>query len=90
MTGDSALHYLNNREVSLGGYTTTIVQFFPRSSPDEEAEAFPVLVYMATPESHEWAGPAPLYEIANQIINSSGPSGKFKCNSINFNILRED
>ena len=75
MVGDAALSYLNNREVSLGGYTTNIVKFYPRSSPGQHEEPFPVLVYVATHESHEWAGPAPLHEIATQITQCKGPSG---------------
>ncbi|KAK8731512.1 hypothetical protein OTU49_007642 [Cherax quadricarinatus] len=72
LTGEAALSYLETREVSLGGYTTNVVTFFPR---DASLNPFPVLLYIATPSSREWAGSAPLHEIATQITQCSGPSG---------------
>ncbi|KAL7634230.1 UNVERIFIED_CONTAM: hypothetical protein RMT77_015560 [Armadillidium vulgare] len=72
VTGEAALKYLNEREVTLGGYTTELVTFYPR---DRSTQPFPVLLYIATPSSKDWAGPAPLHEIATQIIQSKGPYG---------------
>uniref|UniRef100_A0A2P2I4M7 glutathione-specific gamma-glutamylcyclotransferase n=1 Tax=Hirondellea gigas TaxID=1518452 RepID=A0A2P2I4M7_9CRUS len=68
--GETAFKYLNCREVELGGYTTEIVTFQPREGPP-----FPVLLYIATPDSKDWSGPAPLHQIATQIISCSGPTG---------------
>ncbi|MCL4148908.1 UNVERIFIED_CONTAM: hypothetical protein GTU68_065212, partial [Idotea baltica] len=72
VTGDAALKYLNNREITLGGYSTELVTFYPR---DVTLPSFPVLLYIATPHSKDWAGPAPLHEIATQITHSFGPTG---------------
>lgn len=68
--GETAFKYLNNREVELGGYTTETVLFYPR-----EGKAFSVLLYIATPLSKEWSGPAPLHQIADQIVSCKGPTG---------------
>lgn len=72
LTGESALHYLEQREVTLGGYNTSVVPFYPR---DASVQPFPVLLYIATPASRDWAGHAPLHEIATQVTQSAGPSG---------------
>lgn len=72
LKGEDALRYLENREVSLGGYTTAVVSFFPREAG---LEPFPVLLYIATPANREWAGQAPMHEIATQITQCSGPAG---------------
>ncbi|KAK3854806.1 hypothetical protein Pcinc_038731 [Petrolisthes cinctipes] len=72
LKGECALQYLEQREVSLGGYCTTVTTFHPR---DPGHTPFPVLLYLATAASSEWAGQAPLHEIASQVIQSSGPSG---------------
>ncbi len=53
-----------NRECRLGGYKTHVTMFHPR---DGHREAFPVLVYMATPSSQHWLGKAPLADIAEQV-----------------------
>ncbi|KAG7172399.1 glutathione-specific gamma-glutamylcyclotransferase 2-like 3, partial [Homarus americanus] len=50
LTGEAALHYLETREVSLGGYATNVVTFFPK---DAAVNPFPVLLYIATPSSQE-------------------------------------
>ena len=64
LTGEDALDYLNNREVSLGGYNQHIAMFQPANS---KAPPFPVLVYVATAGSSYWLGPAPPHEIAEQV-----------------------
>lgn len=72
LKGESALQYLERREVTQGGYNTSVVTFFPR---DPALPPFPVLLFIATPSSRDWAGPAPLHEIATQVVHCSGPSG---------------
>jgi len=68
--GETALSYLNSREVELGGYSTSVVTFYSRSG-----HRFPCLLYIATPNSREWSGPASTEKIAKQILKSEGPSG---------------
>ncbi|XP_026668529.1 putative glutathione-specific gamma-glutamylcyclotransferase 2 [Ceratina calcarata] len=67
----TALPYLERREGTLGGYTTTISTFYSR----EGVRNFPVIIYIATNKSEHWLGDAPLHSIAMQIAESSGPSG---------------
>lgn len=79
VTGPDALEYLENRECSLGGYLVTTSKFYPHNhcSPWEvfSGEAFPVQLYIATEQSRHWHGEAPLPALAEQICESSGPSG---------------
>jgi len=72
LTGDEALDYLNNREMTLGGYIQKITLFH---TADNKHAPFPVLVFVATPKSSYWLGPAESHVIAEQVIGSSGPSG---------------
>ena len=72
LTGDEALDYLNNREMTLGGYIQKITLFH---TADNKHPPFPVLVFVATPKSSYWLGPAEAHSIADQVISSSGPSG---------------
>ena len=72
LTGDEALDYLNNREMTLGGYSQKITLFHPA---DTSNSPFPVLVFVATPKSSYWLGPASPDLIAEQVVSSSGPSG---------------
>ena len=72
LTGEEALDYLNNREMTLGGYIQRITLFH---TADSKHPPFPVLVFVATPKSSFWLGPAPASEIAEQVLVSSGPSG---------------
>jgi cation transport protein ChaC len=67
----AALNYLNNREVTLGGYVSHITLFYPR---DKSRPPFPILLYIATPTNRHWLGPAPLDDVAEQVILSS-PEG---------------
>lgn len=69
---ETTLSYLNNRESTLGGYTTTITQFYTK---DGSKKPFPVLVYMATADNINYLGPASLKELANQIVSASGTCG---------------
>jgi len=73
LTGEEALDYLNNREMTLGGYSQKITMFRPE--PEGCCPAFPVLVFVATSVSKFWLGPAAPEAIAEQVVNSSGPSG---------------
>lgn len=78
ITGSTALEYLKHRECSLGGYITLYTKFYPRVASDDMelcGEAFPTLLYIATDRNHLWLGDAPLHDIAEQIVNSKGPSG---------------
>jgi cation transport protein ChaC len=72
LKGEEALEYLNNREMTLGGYIQTITTFVPI---DKAFKPFPVLVFVATAQSRHWLGPACSSSIAKQVVNSAGPSG---------------
>ena len=69
----AALNYLNNREVTLGGYVSHITLFYPR---DKSRPPFPILLYIATPTNRHWLGPAPLDDVAEQVIFSP-PRGRW-------------
>lgn len=76
--GSTALSYLKHRECSLGGYITQFTKFFPRVAADNmglSGEAFPVLLYIATEQNSLWLGESPLPLIAQEIVESTGPSG---------------
>jgi len=72
LKGEEALEYLNNREMTLGGYIQQLTTFIPA---DPNFKPFPVLVFVATPQSKHWLGPACSSSIAKQVVSSSGPSG---------------
>jgi len=80
LLGDSALEYLNKREVTLGGYANHMTTFYPADataakSNDSVKSPFPVLLFMATPTNDQWLGAAPLEDIAEQVVHSSGKTG---------------
>lgn len=80
VTGNVALEYLKNRECTLGGYVTVDTKFFPRiafeDSDGVNGEAFVVTVYIATDKNEHWLGDEQcVHHIANQIVESRGPSG---------------
>ncbi len=56
-----------------GGYAPVTVDFHPR---DEGIESFQLEIYLGSEENPYFLGPAPLEEIAKQINDSEGPSGK--------------
>ena len=66
LLGDSALEYLNNREVTLGGYVNHMTTFYPANNGAARTP-FPVLLFMATPSNDLWLGSAPLEDIAEQV-----------------------
>eukprot|EP00088_Acartia_fossae_P011432 TRINITY_DN15801_c0_g1_i1.p1 TRINITY_DN15801_c0_g1~~TRINITY_DN15801_c0_g1_i1.p1 ORF type:complete len:234 (-),score=54.72 TRINITY_DN15801_c0_g1_i1:230-931(-) len=72
LKGQEALDYLNNREMTLGGYESRITTFHPT---EKEMNPFPVLVFIATPKSKHWLGYASSKVLAKQVVNASGPSG---------------
>lgn len=68
----TTFNYLHKRETHLGGYRTSIVHFQPK---DASQSAFPVLVYVATPESDAYLGPAPVVDLASEIVAARGVCG---------------
>lgn len=67
----SSLAYLDNREKTLGGYTSIVTNFYPKDSN----EVFQVLVYIATPENDHYLGPASLPKIADEVVKAKGLCG---------------
>ncbi len=61
---ESALDYLNNREVTLGGYISHITMFTPK---DPTKAPMPVLLYVATSSNQHWLGSASDEAIADQV-----------------------
>jgi len=64
------IDYLDFREKN--GYKATWVTFHPK---DLHRCPFQAKIYIATPCNEFYLGPAPLSEIAEQILQSKGPSG---------------
>jgi cation transport protein ChaC len=78
VTGSLALEYLNQRECTLGGYVTKYVKFYPRLATERSGitgEAFPALIYIATPDNEHWIGHEPIEITAKEIAECRGPSG---------------
>ncbi|KAG5670689.1 hypothetical protein PVAND_000936 [Polypedilum vanderplanki] len=78
VTGELALKYLEQRECKLGGYDVKYIKFFPGKTSEFSGisgEAFPAIIYIATPDNSYWMGEDSLENIAKQICSASGPSG---------------
>jgi cation transport protein ChaC len=78
ISGDLALKYLEQRECTLGGYETVYSKFYPHKASEFSGitgEAFPVIIYIATPQNEYWLGGDDNATIASQIVKASGPSG---------------
>ncbi|XP_051868871.1 putative glutathione-specific gamma-glutamylcyclotransferase 2 isoform X2 [Pristis pectinata] len=63
--------YLDFREKN--GYRTTTVIFCPK---DTSISPFPVMQYIGTCDNPNYLGPAPLEDMALQILNAVGQSGR--------------
>ncbi len=69
---EESLHYLNMREVVMGGYITEMVEFIPKEKGQAPLLA---LVYIATSNNPIYLGPASEEDIAAQIAVCSGNTG---------------
>ena len=68
---DSVRAHLDHREK--GGYSSVTELFHP---DDDTTKPFNLTIYLATESNSNYLGPAPLQDIARQIVHSVGPSGK--------------
>jgi len=69
-----ALHHLGVRECALGGYQATVVPFEGCGINGEKTQ-HNVLVFRASPENPYYMGPAPVKDMARQIIFCVGRTG---------------
>lgn len=64
--------YLNNREKTLGGYTTIVIDFFPREHGEDP---IPVLLYIATQDNEHYLGEDSIISMAKQVVYAKGNAG---------------
>ena len=69
---------LDHREK--GGYNQNITKFHPRKGTDNDVkcDSFDVIAYIGKVTDDQYAGAAPLEEMAKTILESVGPSGPNK------------
>ena len=69
---------LDHREK--GGYNQNITTFYPKNDDTQEnsTKTFDVIAYIGKVTDKQYAGPAPLDEMAKTILVSVGPSGPNK------------
>ncbi|KAF1741186.1 hypothetical protein MXB_3094 [Myxobolus squamalis] len=68
---DYVINNLNSRETD--GYSCIHAKFYPKIA--EVVDTFNVWIYVALPSNISFLGEAPIDSIAQQIIESEGPSG---------------
>ena len=66
---------LDHREK--GGYNQTVTTFYPKNKVAEN-KTFDVIAYIGKVTDNQYAGPAPIEEMAKTILTSVGPSGPNK------------
>ncbi|KAJ8958214.1 hypothetical protein NQ318_017355 [Aromia moschata] len=77
---ENVLSHLDYREK--GGYERKTVIFYPL----EKEQLLEITIYLASHNNHNYAGPADVNDIANQVVRSVGPSGAnidYVCNLAN-------
>ncbi|KAJ8973573.1 hypothetical protein NQ317_001599 [Molorchus minor] len=67
---EKVVNHLDYREK--GGYERKSVTFYPL---DKSEQPFEITIYLACHDNHNYAGPAEIKDIAEQVVNSVGPSG---------------
>lgn len=63
-----------------GGYKRVPISFYPK---DENVQSFQITIYLANDDNPQYAGHADINIIAQQIVDSVGPSGtniEYICN----------
>ena len=70
------MKHLDHREK--GGYSQHTIRFYPREAVEgvTQAQGVDVTVYVGQESHRQYAGPAPIEEMAKTILTSVGPSGK--------------
>lgn len=75
---DTVMSHLDFREKN--GYERFNVQFFPLEDHQDKAtqhsDPFDLTVYVATESNVSFAGPKAIPELAKQVIEATGPSGR--------------
>ncbi|XP_041982787.1 putative glutathione-specific gamma-glutamylcyclotransferase 2 [Aricia agestis] len=69
---EEVTQHLDYREKN--GYSKKDVMFYPK----DKSVPFSLTIYVATQDNESYAGPAPIADIARQVLTSVGPSGPNK------------